>query len=446
MYGWDQVLEAILMDNPPQDEDDFNSQVAGVLNRGQGISTSAAQIGDISKLFEGGNPSSASAKRKYADSFTLTEDDAESIEDLLEDDATDIRIALFEFILFLQNQAAAIPTSTLQQGAEKRTGIMRHPRMRPFRKHHYANSLNHIIANQIYATRDEMANVIHMRHPEDVEVSDEDWDEVPIQIDTSTDWSTLRMALDRRIPPEDQKHRVVTENNVDADDEGHAHKVAYSNLAQAIRPMYRGELILRGNPEIKPYDLVWIDDKYNGISGPVDVESVTHHFTNEFGFVTSVTPHAVVFPNVYSDYSQARASGLFTFFAIAIPTVAATIGVFLIPGVGLPLGSALLSVILPAGSVLGANLMGKKLGEDNSFFDLFTGDLQTETDKKPVSIIPLQLRGAPWTAGMIGVKSWNRYRVSDDQKDRFQSRGMNIRWDDFLGISKPEEDYFRNFK
>ena len=214
-------------------------------------------------------------------------------------------------------------------------------------------------------------------------------------------------------------------------------------MALAVQPMYRGELILRGNAAIKPYDLVWIDDAYNEIRGPIEVESVVHHFTNQDGFVTSVVPHAVVIPNSYTDYSQALANGMrvgLTAFAI---TAAVAGGLALAPFV--PPVAALAGTSLAS---FGATQVLAALETDDpdvGFWDIVTGNLKTDSDKSPIQIIPLTLRGVPWTAGLVGTGSWNRYRMSDEERNELAWKGLDIVWKRIVGISEPKDDYYKGF-
>lgn len=69
---------------------------------------------------------------------------------------------------------------------------------------------------------------------------------------------------------------------------------AQSFLREELGKMYRGELVLRGIPEIEPMDVLLITDPSTGMMGPIEVETVTHIMNNEDGFITTVKPRAVV--------------------------------------------------------------------------------------------------------------------------------------------------------
>jgi hypothetical protein len=68
---------------------------------------------------------------------------------------------------------------------------------------------------------------------------------------------------------------------------------AQSRLAESLRKMYDGHVVLHGNGNVKPWDLVRIFDGHNAIAGVCCVRAVTHHLGMDTGFVTDVTPGAV---------------------------------------------------------------------------------------------------------------------------------------------------------
>lgn len=69
---------------------------------------------------------------------------------------------------------------------------------------------------------------------------------------------------------------------------------AQSTLRDYMKDMYKGELIVIGDPSVKPYDLCHMTDTVHDMNGPFHVEAVTHSFSLENGFISSITPDAVV--------------------------------------------------------------------------------------------------------------------------------------------------------
>lgn len=69
-----------------------------------------------------------------------------------------------------------------------------------------------------------------------------------------------------------------------------AESIAVSSLVDSFSKMYYDEIILLGNPGIKPYDQIFIDDAYGEMYGLARVNNVVHSFGGDTGFTTSVTP------------------------------------------------------------------------------------------------------------------------------------------------------------
>lgn len=69
---------------------------------------------------------------------------------------------------------------------------------------------------------------------------------------------------------------------------------ACSALRDYMKEMYKGQLLILGDPTVKPYDAMYFNDTMNSMNGTVGVRAVTHHFSFETGFVTSIEPDAMV--------------------------------------------------------------------------------------------------------------------------------------------------------
>lgn len=71
-------------------------------------------------------------------------------------------------------------------------------------------------------------------------------------------------------------------------------QAAVTRLVDGMRNMYQGQLILFGEPGLKPRDIMFICDTVQRIDGPAEVRSVTHHLSLETGFVSTVEVDACV--------------------------------------------------------------------------------------------------------------------------------------------------------
>lgn len=91
-----------------------------------------------------------------------------------------------------------------------------------------------------------------------------------------------------------------------------AWRATASALKDAMKEMYKGELLIVGDPTVKPYDKVCINDVYEDIGGTCEVESVVHMFNTENGFVSSITPDLVsAIDNHYETVNNAFVSNVF---------------------------------------------------------------------------------------------------------------------------------------
>ena len=177
----------------------------------------------------------------------------------------------------------------------------------PFQRIHYISSFSHILANGIQENLSGVATQI-------TAVSDGQY---PVTV-----------ALDKAAPPERQVEKTI-ETGIYFDnirgsgffgilhpifhpmqtirgiskaasgepDELTARRIGLAHLKESIKDIYQGELMLVGNPDIRPFDLVYLADVYERMYGIFEVEQVVHHFTPEMGFVTSITPNAFVTVN-----------------------------------------------------------------------------------------------------------------------------------------------------
>ena len=174
----------------------------------------------------------------------------------------------------------------------------------PFQKIHYISSFSTIIANNIQETVTNVATQV-------TAVSEGKY---PVTV-----------ALDKSIPAERQVEKTVETglffDNImgeglfgiaqplfhpiefargaiklsqGAPDELMARRVGLAHLKESLKDIYSGELIVIGSADIRPHDLVYLADVYERMYGIFEVEQVVHHFTPNMGFITSITPNALV--------------------------------------------------------------------------------------------------------------------------------------------------------
>lgn len=64
-------------------------------------------------------------------------------------------------------------------------------------------------------------------------------------------------------------------------------------LKQTMMDMYTGELIVMGDPTVKPHDRIYLADTYENMSGSALVEGVVLTFSAENGFTTTIYPDLI---------------------------------------------------------------------------------------------------------------------------------------------------------
>ena len=169
-----------------------------------------------------------------------------------------------------------------------------------------------------------------------------------------------------------------------AKDEWHSeggNKIAWRATANALRDftkdMYTGEIIIMGDPIIKPYDLLTIADVYEDINGTVEVETVTHSFNIETGFTTGIVPDCIsAIDNTYTSRIMNVVHASVGPVVASFLTYAATNMVFKNTTRSLMLGamskintgaSAVTSVVQQLGKIMGQEQMsqfGGMIGDD----------------------------------------------------------------------------------
>lgn len=174
----------------------------------------------------------------------------------------------------------------------------------PFQRMHYIDSFQHILNNGIQENLSGVATVVtassdgkypvtayfdkgapsHLQVEKAVETGLY-WD----NINGEGFFSFLHPLLN---PIEYMKGYAKTAQG--SSDEMLSKRVALYHLRESLKDIYTGEILVLGNPDIRTHDLVYIADVYERIYGMVEVEEVVHHFTPDMGFITSITPNALV--------------------------------------------------------------------------------------------------------------------------------------------------------
>jgi hypothetical protein len=174
------------------------------------------------------------------------------------------------------------------------------PSRKLVRQYHYKDSFHHIVSNSIIATSNYLHNRVTVEFGNEKRsiLDDTNEEEVKaIAADKSipTGFQKVSAQVDDDIWPERVKEKVVQEKN--ANNVIVAWNYALGNLWEEMRKMYSGHLVVLGDAAIRPYDIIMMSDYFTEMFGPVEVEQVTHHFSPETGFVTTIVPNLVCHVN-----------------------------------------------------------------------------------------------------------------------------------------------------
>jgi hypothetical protein len=237
--------------------------------------------------------------------------------------------------------------------------------LKPVRQWHVVTAKHHIIANNIQVNNN-FANEIKYK------------DKSPVRYDAELTERRTRFA-DREVP-------TWADGNPD--------RSIYmsSLLAEEMRTMYRGQLVLTGNAEIDPHDIIVIFDETRHMHGAIEVAKVNHIFNQEMGFITIVEPHLIV---EQADYSLSTALTAF------ISSMISDIKENEETPAGAITNRALGGATVYAGTRMRLLLGGVTTSLLASY--IITQGIAHDARNHPITIFPLIKRNAPWVAGIEGA-------------------------------------------
>ena len=275
--------------------------------------------------------------------------------------------------------------------------------IQPFRKYHLLTGKHHIVSNNIRARSSNTFNAVTVRYTDGndskVDITDEG-----LKI---TDTEDFTIKLDPSIPDEFIRENLTVFPNCYG--ETLAKNYATSLLSKGVWQIYSGELVILGNPSIKPYDICYIFDEYSDMYGPVQVRRVQHIMSNETGFLTVITPDCVntISEGVSATTNQAMALAsevlLKRFYGVAVGGDA---GDWQFVETGTDPNSGV--QVTPLG-----HLIGVSAGKFINFFGGKRYLFRQQTDY-PIRVQPLIHHGRPMVAGFgPGHVMKNEFSVFD---------------------------------
>jgi len=275
-----------------------------------------------------------------------------------------------------KDEALKFYDSTLTQAFEENN-----PYKKLIRNYHFKDSFHHILGNSIVATSEYLNNRVV------VEYSNEKGTVVDHTAHAMGSYQTVTSQVDDDIWPEKLKTKLVMEKN--AKDMFVAWKYAQGHLSEEMRKMYGGHLTLYGDPSIKPYDTILIADYFTDMFGPVEVEQVTHHFSQDTGFVTTIVPNLLCHVNNTLQQGSLTVAGAYMD-SIALRNEGIMNNPYLIAadaiGAGVGLGS----------------LPSVRRGYASVCF--WISGLIDDDRRESISFSPLYYAGRPFIAGVEGMR------------------------------------------
>lgn len=178
----------------------------------------------------------------------------------------------------------------------------------PYRRYHLITSAQHIIANNIQANSKDVANTITIKYgglKKGEKVSGPLGTTLP---DSVPQEEELTLKLDAALPTDEIRSQVGQFVNVTND--VLAKRYALGLLLRNVRNIYKGSLVILGNPDIRPHDVVYMLDEYTDMVGAFEVREVQHSFTQKTGFITEIKPAMFAQASEWSLMHSALAMGI----------------------------------------------------------------------------------------------------------------------------------------
>lgn len=162
--------------------------------------------------------------------------------------------------------------------------------VKSFQQVHILDSINDIIDNGVVASSTGVINCV-----------------IPTYTEGETVKSDMVIWADKNILPE--FHRTAYYDTTAVQDylgpeflytsvfirpaKKRARAMGIDYLQNSFREMYKGEILIMGDPSIKPHDICYIMDSYTKTAGPTTAGRVTHSIDVATGFTTSIKPDLI---------------------------------------------------------------------------------------------------------------------------------------------------------
>ena len=183
-------------------------------------------------------------------------------------------------------------------------------RFKPFRRWHNLNSYTDIISNDLEATAEGWYTEVSISYSTAADIVDAADDAQGNDTKSGAAGSNAFINWDPEKSVTVKASNNLIPSNIrstsfqwpNAKSSVIAKRYARSILAKQAKEMYKGSILVLGSPHIRPYDVIILNDTYNDMYGPIEVEEVHHMFTPDTGFVTQIYPDTFVIQEDLTPY------------------------------------------------------------------------------------------------------------------------------------------------
>ena len=178
-------------------------------------------------------------------------------------------------------------------------------RMKPFRQYFYLDSEHHLIDNGIVTSARDTFNAVEVQYvDESTKAFVTGGQGAP---DPSAFYTAHSMPVKCNESLREDYCRWFTTRERNCEGNVWAQRYGMAHLFHSLKDLYQGEIVITGEPALKPYDQCFMYDSYNDMHGVFEVEQVTHIFSSETGFVTCIVPDLVAQCNELASMSMTDA-------------------------------------------------------------------------------------------------------------------------------------------
>jgi len=162
-------------------------------------------------------------------------------------------------------------------------------RFKPFRRYHSVTSEHDIVWNGLMSSENAVHNAVDVTYFEE----NAKFGDSP---------ASSAMFKAHAFIPEHDLRVLPLQPSYNVRGYQMAMRYGVGSLLHTMREMYRGEIVILGNPRIRPWDVGILSDSYNDMVGPFEVEQIVHQFSHETGFISEIKPSAMVIANETSSW------------------------------------------------------------------------------------------------------------------------------------------------